>query len=87
MEEVQSVVCEGERSVVFPDLRKVVTQEAPIPQAKRTPTIPYARKKKGVGVTATRKSARCKGMTPVLEKAQRRASEKNLEAVTINDKP
>jgi hypothetical protein len=85
--EVQSAVCEGERSVAFPDLRKVVTQEAPTPQAKRTPTIPYARKKKAVGVTATRKSARCKGTTPVMEKAQRRASEKNLEAVIINDKP
>jgi hypothetical protein len=42
------------------------------------------------GVTATRKSVRCKGAaraTPVMEKAQRRASEKNLEAVIINDKP
>jgi hypothetical protein len=46
VEETQSVVCEGERLVAFPDLRKVVTQVAPIPQAKRTPTIPYARKKK-----------------------------------------
>ncbi|KAK1650697.1 hypothetical protein QYE76_068502 [Lolium multiflorum] len=88
LEEVQSVVCEGERSVAFPDLRKVVTEEALTPQAKRTPTIPYARKKKGAGVTATRKSARCKGTTPVMEKAQRRASEKDLEAITIiNDKP
>jgi hypothetical protein len=87
VEETQSVVCEGERLVAFPDLRKVVTQVAPIPQAKRTPTISYARKKKGVGVMATRMSARCKGATPVMEKAQMRASEKNLEAVFINDKP
>lgn len=71
-------------SLVHPDLRTVVTQVAPIPQAKRTPTIPYVRKKRVAGVTATRKSARSKGAagaTPVLEKAQRRASEKNLETV------
>jgi hypothetical protein len=83
------VESDGEWSTAHPDLRTEVTLVTPIPQAKRTPTILYARKKKVVRVTATRKSVRCKGAaraTPVMEKAHRRASEKNLEAVISTDK-
>jgi hypothetical protein len=89
VEDVVSVLSDEVGSPVQPDLRSVVTLGAPIPQAKRTPTIPYARKKRVAGGTATRKSSRCKGVAgamSVLEKAQRRASEKNLEMVIDNNK-
>jgi hypothetical protein len=61
VEDVVSVLSDEVGSPVQPDLRSVVTLGAPIPQAKRTPTIPYARKKRVAGGTATRKSSRCKG--------------------------
>jgi hypothetical protein len=89
VEKVQSEESDEGLTGVRPDLRTAVTLVAPIPQAKRTPTVPYARKKKVMGVTANRKSARCKGAagaTPIMKKAQRRTEEKNLERHTDKNK-
>lgn len=56
VEDVVSVESDEVGSPVQPDLQSVVTLVAPIPRAKRTSTIPYARKKRVAGVTATRHS-------------------------------
>jgi antitoxin component of MazEF toxin-antitoxin module len=72
------------------DLQKALKETTPVAQGRRTKTIEYARRKKKVAsMMPTRKSARFTGVqasTPILERAMRRAEEKDMDGVsTRND--